>query len=173
MTELVIDVEPKDTLVKNTLSSSNNNIILKEQLKSLTLDERYLLLNSINIEERNEYIKKMQKLAKEEEDKISQCPVSKQVMSMKLEIQDLRIELQKLQNKTNENIPKCPYSMFRIEENKQNAYNLSETDLCNELTESYTSSFSWWSTIIFIVFFLFVLTAKPSKHCQSFFTTSM
>ena len=141
---------------------------LKDQLKSLSVDDRYNLLNTINLEERNSYIKEQQKLIKEEEDKIANCPVAKKVVSMNMEIQELKMELQKLKNKSSENTMKCPYSKsFLI-----NQEYLNDLDLCNEITETYTSSFSWWSTIMFIVFILFVLTAKPPKHCE-FFTTTM
>ena len=89
---------------------------------------------------------------------------------MNTEIQDLRMELQKLKNKSNENTTKCPYQIFRFNDNQDY---LTESDLCNELTETYTSTFSWWSTIMFIVFILFVITAKPSKQCEQFFTTCL
>jgi hypothetical protein len=159
MSECTIETEP---LAQNTVLS------LKEQLKSLSVDERYNLLNTINLEERTSYIKEQQKLIKEEEDKIAQCPVAKKVVSMNMEIQELKMELQKLKNNSNESTMKCPYSKsFLI-----NQEYLNDLDLCNEITETYTSSFSWWSTIMFIVFILFVLTAKPPKHCE-FFTTTM
>jgi hypothetical protein len=92
---------------------------------------------------------------------------------MKLEIQDLKMELQKLKNNTqntkSNTIKKCPYAMFRLEDFNQKQ--MQETDdLCNEMAETYTSSFSWWSTIMFIVFILFVMTAKPPKHCELFTT---
>lgn len=157
--ECTIEQQPK---TQSTILS------LKEQLKSLSVDERYNLLNTINLEERNSYIKEQQKLIKEEEDKIAQCPVAKKVVSMNMEIQELKMELQKLKNNSNENTMKCPYSKsFLI-----NQEYLNDLDLCNEITETYTSSFSWWSTIMFIVFILFVLTSKPPKHCE-FFTTAM
>jgi hypothetical protein len=150
-------------------SKPNKNVLnLKEQLKALSLEERYNLVNAINIEERSTYIKEQEKIAKEEEDKIAQCPVAKKVVSMNMEIQELKMELQKLKNNTNENTLKCPYSKsFLI-----NQEYLNDLDLCNEITETYTSSFSWWSTILFIVFILFVMTGKPTKHCE-FFTTTM
>ena len=171
-----INIQPQaqdEVLIKTAASSAQ--LTLKEQLKTLSLEERYILLSSINIEERNAYNKQQEKIAKEEEDKLAKCPVSKQVQLMNLEIQDLKIELQKLKNKTNEsnvNTMKCPYSIFRFKDTQDYLSN-SDLDLCNEITETYTSSFSWWSTIMFIVFILFVLTAKPSKHCEEFFTTRM
>ena len=149
-------------------NSQSSVLTLKDQLKALSLEERYNLVNAINIEERSSFIKEQQKLAKEEEDKIANCPVAKKVISMNMEIQELRTEIQKLKNKSSENTMKCPYSKsFLI-----NQEYLNDLDLCNEITETYTSSFSWWSTIIFIVFILFVLTAKTPKHCE-FFTTSI
>ena len=157
--ECKIDQQTKD---QSTVLS------LKEQLKALSLEERYNLVNAINIEERSTYIKEQEKLAKVEEDKIAQCPVAKKVVSMNMEIQELKMELQKLKNNTNENKMKCPYSKsFLI-----NQEYLNDLDLCNEITETYTSSFSWWSTILFIVFIFFVMTAKPIKQCK-FFTTTM
>ena len=152
-------------------SPSPSPSCIKEQLKTLSVEERYNLLNAINMEERVSFIKQQQQLAKEEEDKITQCPLFKKMVSMNNELQELRMDLQKLKNKSTEPTMKCPYSMFKINQVNQNY--LSDAELCNELTESCTSSFSWWSTIMFIVFMLFVLTAKPSKHCEKFFTTSM
>jgi hypothetical protein len=162
-----------------TTSSTTTILSIKEQLKTLSVEERYNLLNTINMEERVSFIKQQQQLAKDEEDKITQCPLFKKMVSMNNELQDLRMELQKLKNKSNEtkvteNTMRCPYSMFRINQvNQTNQSYLNEEELCNELTESCTSSFSWWSTIMFIVFMLFVLTAKPSKHCEQFMSTVM
>ena len=171
----IINEEPTTTTTNTT---TNTNV--KDQLKALSVEDRYTLLNTINMEERNEYIRRQQQNAIEEEKKLAQCPVSKQVNLMKLEIQDLKMELQKLKNNTISNttsntIKKCPYSMFRLEDINfninQNKNQMQETDdLCNEMAETYTSSFSWWSTIMFIVFILFVLTAKPPKHCDLFTT---
>jgi len=157
----------------NTSTNTNTTPNVKDQLKALSVEDRYTLLNTINMEERNDYIRRQQQNAIEEEKKIAQCPVSKQVNLMKLEIQDLKMELQKLKNNTqntNSNtIKKCPYAMFRLEDFNQKQ--MQETDnLCNEMSETYTSSFSWWSTIMFIVFILFVMTAKPPKHCELFTT---
>ena len=160
------------TATATTTATTTTTTNVKDQLKALSVEDRYILLNNINMEERNEYIRKQQQNAIEEEKKIAQCPVSKQVNLMKLEIQDLKIELQKLKNKTQNTTSyatkKCPYSMFRLDDfNKQ----MQDTDdLCNEISETYTSSFSWWSTIIFIAFILFVITAKPPKHCELFTT---
>jgi hypothetical protein len=151
-----------------------NMSALKEQLKNLSVEDRYSLLNSINSEERAALIRQQKQLAKDEEDKIAQCPLLKKVVSMNNELHELRMDLQKLKNKSNESTMKCPYSMFRINQiNPISQDYISDADLCNELTETYTSSFSWWSTIMFIVFILFVLTAKPSKNCEQFFTTVM
>jgi hypothetical protein len=164
-----IEKQPESTITPTSPLS------IKEQLKTLSVDERYNLLNVINMEERVSFIKQQQQLAKDEEDKITQCPLFKKVVSMNNEMQDLKIELQKLKNKSKEpTTMKCPYSMFKINQiNQTNQSYLSEDELCNELTESCTSSFSWWSTIMFIVFFLFLVTAKPSKNCEQFFTTVM
>jgi hypothetical protein len=166
----IITEEPT---TNNTSTNTNTTPNVKDQLKSLSVEDRYTLLNTINMEERNDYIRRQQQNAIEEEKKIAQCPVSKQVNLMKLEIQDLKMELQKLKNNTqntNSNtIKKCPYAMFRLEDFNQKQ--MQETDdLCNEMAETYTSSFSWWSTIMFIVFILFVMTAKPPKHCELFTT---
>ena len=145
---------------------------LKDQLKKLSLEERYILLSSINIEERETFIKQQEQQAKDEEDKIAQCPVSKQVQSMKLEIQDLKINLQKLKNKLNENEKKlpinnmrCPYSIFRVNQGYDNAYD-NEYELCNEIEETCSSTWSWWSIIMFVIFILLVATAKPPKYCD-------
>ena len=168
-----IEKQPLDTTSASTTSTS----CIKEQLKTLSVEERYNLLNVINMEERVSFIKQQQQLAKEEEDKINQCPLFKKMVSMNNELQDLRMDLQKLKNKSNEPTMKCPYSMFKINQvnqlNQANQDYLNEAELCNELTETCTSSFSWWSTIMFIVFMLFILTSKPGKHCEQFFTTSM
>lgn len=161
-----IEKQPESTITPTSTSC------IKEQLKTLSVEERYNLLNVINMEERVSFIKQQQQIAKDEEDKITQCPLFKKVVSMNNEMQDLKMELQKLKNKSKEpTTMKCPYSMFKI--NQVNQSYLNEEELCNELTESCTSSFSWWSTIMFIVFMLFVLTAKPSKNCEQFFTTVM
>ena len=166
----IITEEPT---TNNTSTNTNTTPNVKDQLKSLSVEDRYTLLNTINMEERNDYIRRQQQNAIEEEKKIAQCPVSKQVNLMKLEIQDLKMELQKLKNNTqntkSNTIKKCPYAMFRLEDFNQKQ--MQETDdLCNEMAETYTSSFSWWSTIMFIVFILFVMTAKPPKHCELFTT---
>lgn len=164
-------INTEEPTTNNTSTNTTPNV--KDQLKALSVEDRYTLLNTINMEERNDYIRRQQQNAIEEEKKIAQCPVSKQVNLMKLEIQDLKMELQKLKNNTqntNSNtIKKCPYAMFRLEDFNQKQ--MQETDdLCNEMAETYTSSFSWWSTIMFIVFILFVMTAKPPKHCELFTT---
>jgi hypothetical protein len=172
----IINEDPT-TDTTTTSTSANATINVKDQLKALSVEDRYTLLNIINMEERNEYIRNQKQNAIEEEKKLAQCPVSKQVNLMKLEIQDLKIELQKIKNKTqntNSNatqntIKKCPYAMFRFEDFNQKQMQDTD-DLCNEMAETYTSSFSWWSTIIFIVFILFVMTTKPSKHCELFTT---
>ena len=150
---------------------------LKDQLKTLSLEERYILLSSINIEERETFIKQQQQKLKDEEDKIAQCPVSKQVQGMKFEMQDLKMEIQKLKNKINENEKKmpvnnvrCPYSIFRVNQGYDNDY---EYNLCNEIEEACSSTWSWWSIIMFVIFILLVATAKPPKHCEEFFTTKM
>jgi hypothetical protein len=171
-----IEKQSEGIMTTSTTSTSAPSapLSIKEQLKTLSVDERYNLLNTINMEERVSFIKQQQQLAKEEEDKITQCPLFKKIVSMNNELQDLRMDLQKLKNKSNEPTIKCPYSMFKINQICQsNPEYLNESELCNELTESCTSSFSWWSTIMFIVFMLFVLTAKPSKNCEQFFTTVM
>ena len=171
------NIDVYDNTITNTTTTTN----VKDQLKALSVEDRYTLLNTINIEERNDYIRKQQQNAIEEEKKLAQCPVSKQVNLMKLEIQDLKMEIQKIKNNTPiitsqptlNTINKCPYSMFRLEDYNinQNKKQIQESDdLYNEITETYTSSFSWWTTIMFIVFILFALTAKPPKNC-TFFTT--
>ena len=164
-------INTEEPTTNNTSTNTTPNV--KDQLKALSVEDRYTLLNTINMEERNDYIRRQQQNAIEEEKKIAQCPVSKQVNLMKLEIQDLKMELQKLKNNTqntkSNTIKKCPCAMFRLEDFNQKQ--IQETDdLCNEMAETYTSSFSWWSTIMFIVFILFVMTAKPPKHCELFTT---
>ena len=141
---------------------------IKEQLKNLSIDERYNLLNTINREERNEYIRKQQEEVIEEQKKIEQCPLSKQVKLMKQEIHYLQIELETLKNKCNSNLnsnlnKRCPYSFLRLEKNNQDT-----DEVCDNIEETYSSSCSWWSTIFFIVFFLFIITSKPSKYCNEF-----
>ena len=170
MSSCNIECSTIEKQVQDTTTQQPTQLSIKDQLRTLSVDERYNLLNVINMEERVSFIKQQQQLAKEEESKITQCPLFKKVVSMNNEIQELKIDLQKLKNKSNEPTMSCPYSIFRFKDNQDY---LSEADLCNELTETYTSSLSWWSTIMFIVFILFVLTSKPSKHCEQFFTTSM
>ena len=48
-----------------------------------------------------------------------------------------------------------------------------EYDLCNDIEESCSSSWSWWSIIMFVIFILLVITSKPPKHCEDLFTTKM
>jgi len=175
MSTIIIEEDINITPTTTTTTTTTN---VKDQLKALSVEDRYTLLNTINIEERNDYIRKQQQNAIEEEKKLAQCPVSKQVNLMKLEIQDLKMEIQKIKNNTPtitsqsklNTINKCPYSMFRLEDYNINQNQIQETDdLYNDITETYTSSFSWWTTIMFIVFILFALTAKPPKNC-TFFT---
>ena len=181
--ETIIEKEPqtgKDTL--------------KEQLKKITITERHQLLNTILLEERNEFIKKQkeeeEKKVIEEEKECSKCPFSKQIKRMNSEIQELKRELQKSKNEINAmnkecqlntytKKNKCPYSLFSLGSlgllgsldintttNKYPYTNNDEENLdkfCEELTETYTSSCSWWFTILFIVFILFILTSKPLK----------
>lgn len=165
----------------STITSNNLSSTLKEQLKTLSIEERHVLLSTINMEEQ-------QKKIKDEEYKLAQCPVSKQVQGMKFEIQDLKMELQKLKNKvsencvpvttnTNTNTMKCPYSIFRVNQdylprNHETDYDY-DYDLCNEMSETCSSTWSWWSIIMFVIFILLVMTAKPPKHCEQFFTTTM
>ena len=153
---------------------------LKDQLKTLSLEERYILLNSINIEERDTFIKQQHQKIKDEEDKLAQCPVSKQVHGMKFEIQDLKMELQNLKNKINDtqnklpvNNMRCPYSIFRVNQGYNNRYDNgydNDYELCNEIEETCSSTWSWWSIIMFVIFILLVITAKPPKHCEDFIT---
>ena len=152
---------------------------LKDQLKNLSIEERYILLSTVNNEERELFMKQQQQKIKDEEDKLAQCPVSKQVQGMKFEIQELKMEIQKLKNKINVNENKlpinnmrCPYSIFKGKQDYLN-YNSSsdyEYDLCNEMEETCSSSWSWWSIIMFVIFILLVLTSKPPKHCEDFIT---
>ena len=221
--ETIIDKEPQsgEMLIDNTINKTSttisttisNNIIntkdaLKEELKKIPISERHQLLNSILLEERNEYIKKQkeeEKKKEEEEKKCSNCPLSKKIKIMNFEIQDLKIELQKSKNEMNDmkqtmknNMKKecqlntytkknkCPYSLFSLgslgslgcslgsldinTSTNKYPYNNDEENLdkfCEELTETYTSSFSWWFTIMFIVFMLFILTSKPIKPLKS------
>ena len=217
--ETIIDKEPQsgEMLIDNTINKTSttisttisNNIIntkdaLKEELKKIPISERHQLLNSILLEERNEYIKKQKEEEKkqEEEKKCSNCPLSKKIKIMNFEIQDLKIELQKSKNEMNDmkqtmknNMKKecqlntytkknkCPYSLFSLgslgcslgsldinTSTNKYPYNNDEENLdkfCEELTETYTSSFSWWFTIMFIVFMLFILTSKPIKPLKS------
>ena len=178
----IINEQPSvEVLTPSPLSSPSSPSLkdkLKEQLKTLSLEERYILLSSINIEERETFIKQEQQNIKEEEEKIAQCPVSKQVQGMKFEIQDLKMELQKLKNKINENenenkLPinnmRCPYSIFRLNQGYDNSYD-NEYELCNEIEEVCSSTWSWWSIIMFVIFILLVMTAKPPKQCEAFIT---
>ena len=158
-------------------------IIGKDEIKTVDSNNKdKALLNTINIEERNDYIRKQQQNAIEEEKKLAQCPVSKQVNLMKLEIQDLKMEIQKIKNNTpiitsqptTNTINKCPYSMFRLEDYNINQNKVQETDdLYNEITETYTSSFSWWSTIMFIVFILFVLKLLITPYFSTFLSCNI
>ena len=169
-TTSIIDTPPSIELQSSP--SSPTGTTLKEQLKTLSLEERYILLSAVNNEERELFIKQQQQKIKDEEDKIAQCPVSKQVQGMKFEIQDLKMELQKLKNKLNDtqnklpiNNMRCPYSIFRVNQSYDNEY-----DLCNEMDETCSSSWSWWSIIMFVIFIVLVATAKPPKHCGDFVT---
>jgi len=157
---------------------------IKDQLKTLSLEERYILLSTINNEERELSIKQQQQKVKDEEDKISKCPVAKTVKSMSIELQECKMELQKLKNKINKinenekkpiNNSRCPYSIFRVNQDYLNHNTSSdyEYDLCNDIEESCSSSWSWWSIIMFVIFILLVITSKPPKHCEDFFTTKM
>lgn len=172
------------SIINNQPSVEVSTPSLKDQLKTLSLEERYTLLSSINIEEREIFIKQQQQKIKDEEDKLAQCPVSKQVHGMKFEIQELKNELQKLKNKINENQNekklsvnnmRCPYSIFRVNQDYLNRNSSSdyEYDLCNEIEETCSSTWSWWSIIMFVIFILLVFTSKPPKHCEEFFTTRM
>jgi hypothetical protein len=175
----IIDTQPNVESSASTSPSTSQT--LKDQLKTLSLEERYILLNTINIEERESFIKQQQQKIKDEEDKLAQCPVSKRVQTMNMDIQQLKMELQKLKNKLNENqnekkIPinnmRCPYSIFRVNHDYLNRNSSSdyEYDLCNEIEETCSSTWSWWSIIMFVIFILLVITSKPPKHCEDFIT---
>jgi hypothetical protein len=181
----IIDTQPSvEVSSPSTFQSQLSPSSLKDQLKTLSLEERYILLSSINNEERESIIKHQQQKIKDEEDKLAQCPVSKTVKSMSMEIQELKMELQKLKNKINENqneknLPinnmRCPYSIFRVNQDYLNRNSSSdyEYDLCNEIEETCSSTWSWWSIIMFVIFILLVITSKPPKNCEEFFTTRM
>jgi len=167
----IINTQPS-VEVPTTSSLSPSSLTLKDQLKNLSLEERYILLSTVNSEERELFMKQQQQKIKDEEDKLAQCPVSKQVNSIKIEIQDLKMEIQRLKNKINVNENKlpinnmrCPYSIFRVNQSYDNEY-----DLCNEMEETCSSTWSWWSIIMFVIFILLVATAKPPKHCEDFIT---
>ena len=173
----VINTQPNVEVLTTNLTQPSAQPTLKDQLKLLSVEERYVLLSSINLEERELFIKQQQQKIKDEEDKLAQCPVSKQVHGMKFEIQDLKMEIQKLKHKLNDNenekkMPvnnmRCPYSIFRVNQGYD-----SEYDLCSEIEETCSSTWSWWSIIMFVIFILLVLTSKPPKHCEEFFTTRM
>lgn len=142
--ETIIDKEPQSgetQLDDNIKEEINNKNTIKEQLKSLKITERHQLLNTILLEERNEFIIKQRKEEQEEEKEFSKCPLSKKIKIMNFEIQDLKMELQKSKNEMNDmknniknNIKnntskdkkkeckintyskknKCPYSFFSI-----------------------------------------------------------
>ena len=142
--ETIIDKEPQSgekQLDDNTKEEINNKNRLKEQLKNLKINERHQLLNTILLEERNEFIIKQRKEEQEEEKEFSKCPLSKKIKIMNFEIQDLKMELQKSKNEMNDmknniknNIKnntqkdkkkeckintyskknKCPYSFFSV-----------------------------------------------------------
>ena len=200
-----------ETIIEKEPHSSK--YVLKEELKKIPITERHQLLNTILLEERNEFIKKQkdeeEKKVIEEEKECSKCPFSKKIKIMNFEIQELKRELQKSKNEMNDmnqtinqtmknNMKtechlntytkknKCPYSLFSFgaldllgslvsvdintNTNKYTYNNNEEEQLdkyCEELTETYTSSFSWWFTIMFIVFMLFILTSKPIKPLKS------
>ena len=142
--ETIIDKEPQSgekQIDDNTKEEINNKNRLKEQLKNLKINERHQLLNTILLEERNEFIIKQRKEEQEEEKEFSKCPLSKKIKIMNFEIQDLKMELQKSKNEMNDmknniknNIKnnttkdkkkeckintyskknKCPYSFFSV-----------------------------------------------------------
>ena len=142
--ETIIDKEPQSgekQIDDNTKEEINNKNRLKEQLKNLKINERHQLLNTILLEERNEFIMKQRKEEQEEEKEFSKCPLSKKIKIMNFEIQDLKMELQKSKNDMNDmknnmknNIKnnttndkkkeckintyskknKCPYSFFSV-----------------------------------------------------------
>ena len=142
--ETIIDKEPQSSetqLDDNIKEEINNKNTIKEQLKSLKITERHQLLNTILLEERNEFIIKQRKEEQEEEKEFSKCPLSKKIKIMNFEIQDLKMELQKSKNEMNDmknniknniknNTPKdkkkeckintyskknkCPYSFFSL-----------------------------------------------------------
>ena len=177
----IINTQPQLSVVEIPTTPTATPPSLKDQLKNLSIEERYILLSAVNSEERELFMKQQQQKIKDEEDKIAQCPVSKQVHGMKIEIQDLKMELQKLKNKINVNENKlsmntntirCPYSILKGKQDYLN-YNSSsdyEYDLCNEMEETCSSTWSWWSIIMFVLFILIVLTSKPPKHYEDFIT---
>ena len=62
--ETIIDKEPQsgETQIDDNIKEEiNNKNRLKEQLKKLKINERHQLLNTILLEERNEFIKKQRK----------------------------------------------------------------------------------------------------------------
>ena len=190
--DTIIDNEPQcvdSTLVESVKDTNTiNKDQLKDQLKALTANERYNLINNITMEERSDYIKKQQDLKKREEAILQKCPISKKVKEISCDIQDLKIDLQKYKNELeyikkihknkNQSKNKCPYSIFRLDMgtdmclntntntnmNYENYENNDDIDkFCEELTETYTNSFSWFWTIMFIMFIFFILTSKPIK----------
>ena len=103
--ETIIDKEPQSgekQIDDNTKEEINNKNRLKEQLKNLKINERHKLLNTILLEERNEFIIKQRKEEQEEEKEFSKCPLSKKIKIMNFEIQDLKMELQKSKNEMND-----------------------------------------------------------------------
>lgn len=196
--EIIIDTEPqcnkitledsiKESLNRkeslNTKEPSINKDQLKDQLKQISLSERQQLLNTIIVEERLEYIKQQQQKIQDDEKEYSKCPLSKKIKRMSIEIQELKMDLQKSKHEMNamkiesqrhsySKKNKCPFSLGTVcaldtTLLNTNLYSTNEDEnldkFCEELTETYTSSFSWWFTIMFIVFMLFILTSKPLK----------
>ena len=114
-----------------------------------------------------------------------------EIQDLKIELQKSKNEMNDMKQTMKNNMKKecqlntytkknkCPYSLFSLGSlgllgsldintttNKYPYTNNDEENLdkfCEELTETYTSSCSWWFTILFIVFILFILTSKPLK----------
>ena len=194
--DIIIDNEPqcieKPVLVESVKDTNTiNKDQLKDQLKALSSNERYNLINNITMEERNDYIKKQQDLKKSEDAILKKCPMSKKVKEISCDIQDLKIDLQKYKNELdyikkiqkNTNKNKCPYSIFKLDMGTDMCLNTNNmnngTNDNDEVIDEYTNSSSWFWTIMFIMFILFILTSKPIKPlkpnnlCENLFSTAM
>lgn len=137
-------------------------------------------LRKLNPKQRKDIFDTLEKEEKLEEDALKQNPnlhIEKQIKQVMNELKDIRSELQFIKNTCNDN----PTNPINSNNNMHVFNNLSELNTClrtqmNDINDDktsdcnecsfFSSSFDWWTIIIFILIFLTIFSIPTYKIRQ-------